>query len=87
MIGPENTHKCREPPFEAAIYSLTTEGEKRDKFRANSRTELTVEVDKTSNQQENIQECSSLELPIDFSQDDVAKVKSKLYPGQFLLFY
>ena len=86
MIGRENTHKCREPPFEAAIYSLTTEGEKRDKFRANSNAELTVEVE-SSEQQENKQERSSLELPIDFSQDDVAKVKSKLYPGQFLLFY
>ena len=78
MIGPEHTHRCRNPPFEAAIYSLKAEGEKLDKFRANSWAELTVEVDKSSEQEEKKQERSLLELPVDFSQDDVAKVRSQL---------
>ena len=83
VIGPENTHKCREPPFEAAIYSLKAEGEKRGKFRANSKAELTVEIDKFSEQRENKQERSSLELPVDFSQEDVAKVSYN--PDNFIL--
>ena len=78
MIGPENTHKCRDPPFEAAIYSLKVEGEKREKFRANSRAELTVEFDKSSEQQEKKQEHSFLELPVDFSQGDMVKVRPVL---------
>ena len=75
MIGPENTHKCREPPFEAAVYSLQAEGEKLERFWANSWAELTVEIDKTSKRQKQKQERSSLELPVDFSQEDVAKVR------------
>ena len=80
MIGPENTHTCRNPPFEAAIYSLKAEGEKLDKFRAISKAELTVEVEESTEQQEKPkkEEHCSLELPVNFSQEDVAKVRSKL---------
>ena len=75
MIGDENLHRCREPPSEAAVYNLKTEDEKHDKFRADSRTELTVEVGESSDpQQEKKIEHSSLELPVDFSKEDVAKV-------------
>ena len=68
-MGPENTHKCREPPLEAAIYSLKAEGESIKKFRANSRTELTLEVQDTFGQKERHY---SLELPIDFSRKDAS---------------
>ena len=75
MIGDENLHRCREPPFEAAVYNLKTEGEKPGKFRANSKAELTVEVEDSSDQQQEKQiEHSSLELPVDFSEEDVAIV-------------
>ena len=72
MIGDENLHTCREPPCEAAVYNLKTEGEKNGKFRANSKAELTVEVG--DKQQEKKIERSSLELPVDFSEEDVSRV-------------
>ena len=75
MMGDENLHKCRDPPFEAAIYNLKAEGEKLEKFRANSEIELTIEVNESSEQQGKKQEHSSLELPLDFSQEDVARVR------------
>ena len=75
MIGPENTHTCREPPFEAAIYNLKTEGEIREKFKANSEMEMTIELEGTAGQQEKKQERSYLELPVDFSKEDVVKLQ------------
>ena len=75
MIGDENLHRCREPPCEAAVYNLKTEGEKHGKFRANSKAELTVEVGESSDPQQKKIEHSSLELPVDFSEEDVAKVR------------
>ena len=76
MIGPENTHTCRDPPFEAAIYNLKAEGETREKFKANSKAELTVQVEKPADQhQEKKQEHCFLELPVDFSKDDVTRVR------------
>ena len=65
-------HKCRGPPFEAAIYSLEAEGEVLDKFRADANAELTVELEE---QEET--ERSSLALPLDFTKEDVARVKLK----------
>ena len=86
MIGDENLHRCREPPCEAAVYNLKTEGERLDKFRANSRAELTVEVEDSSDpQQEKKTEHSSLELPVDFSQDDVSQVRPMFALKQFNL--
>ena len=87
MIGDENLHRCREPPCEAAVYNLMTEGKKHGKFRANSRAELTVEVGESSDpQQEKKIERSSLELPVDFSEEDVAKVRLMFSLKQFKLF-
>ena len=75
MIGDENLHRCREPPYEAAVYNLKTEDEKHGKFRANSKAELTVEVGESLDpQQVKKIEHSSLELPVDFSEEDVSKV-------------
>ena len=68
VIGPENTHRCRIHPHEAAIYSLRAEGKKLKTFRSMSRAELTVEVDEKK-------EDSSVEIPVNFSKQDLAKVK------------
>ena len=77
MIGLDCCHKCREEPFEAAVYSLEAEGEVLDKFRANTKSELTVEVaDSSKDQQEKKREHSSLELPVDFSKEDVTRVNT-----------
>ena len=90
MIGDENLHRCRDPPCEAAVYNLKTEGEKHEKFRANSRAELTVEVgDSSDQQQEKKIENSSLELPVDFSEEDVSQVRLMFlwYNFNFLIFF
>ena len=80
MIGLENTHKCREPPFEAAIYSLKAEGENREKFKANSTAVLNIQIEGATDQhlQKKIEHCS-LELPVDFSKDDVTRVRGAIY--------
>ena len=62
-------HKCRGPPFEAAIYSLEAEGEVLEKFRGDVNAELTVELE---GQDET--ERSSLALPVDFTKEDVTRV-------------
>ena len=77
VIGLDCCHKCREEPFEAAVYSLEAEGQVLEKFRADSKAELTVEVeDSSKDQQEKKQEHSSLELPDDFSKEDVTRVNA-----------
>ena len=79
VIGPENIHKCREPPFEAAIYSLIVEGQKHEQFAAISRSELTVEVGESSEQDTNKTEHCSLELPVDFSKKAIIEVNLTLF--------
>ena len=73
-MGDENTHRCREPPFEAAIYNLMAKGKVSETFRANSESELTVEFEKSTEQEEKKQEYWSLELPVDFTKEDVSRV-------------
>ena len=76
MMGDENTHTCREPPFEATVYNLQAKGGDLEKFRGNSRADLTVEVEQTTEeQQEKKKEHSFLELPVDFSKKNFSKVK------------
>ena len=75
VIELDSCHKCRDPPFEAAIYSLEAEGEVLEKFRANVNAVLTVEIEGSSeDQQETVKEHSYLVLPVDFSKEDVARV-------------
>ena len=69
MIEIDSCHKCREPPFEAAIYSLQAEGKVLEKFRADANAELTVELE-----EQQVIERSSLQLPVDFTKGDVARV-------------
>ena len=68
IIGNENTHRCRIHPHEAAIFSLGAKGKHLDRFSSISRVELTVEVDEKK-------EDFSVEISVNFSKEDVAKVK------------
>ena len=69
MIELDYCHKCRKPPFEAAIYSLEAEGEVLEKFRADVNAELTVKLDESERT-----ERSTVALRVDFSKEDVARV-------------
>ena len=72
MLKLEYGHKCRSVPVEAAIYSLEAKGEELVKFRAFAMADLTVDLE-----DEKKQEQSSLELPVNFSKEDVVKVSIK----------
>ena len=56
--------------MEAAIYSLSAEGEKLDQFSATSRAELTLEGEDIFRQKKNAR--YSLELPVQFSRKDAS---------------
>ena len=71
VIELDSCHKCRDPPFEAAIYSLEAKGEVLEKFRSDVNAELTVELE-----EEDKTERSSVSLPVDFSKKDVARVRT-----------
>ena len=75
VIGSGNIHRCRGiQPYAATIYGLQTDELK--KFSAISKIELTLAVEGTSDdeQQKKKKQFSSLELPVDFSKESVAKV-------------
>ena len=74
MIGSGNIHRCRIQPCQAAIYTLQAEGEKLETFKAVSKIELTLET-----------ENSSLEIPVNFTRDDVAQVKIEFSPCHFMV--
>ena len=73
-MGDENTHMCREPPFEAAIYNLKAEGQKLEMFQSNSKMEMTIDLEGSAEEEEKKQEHCTLELPVSFSKDNVIKV-------------
>ena len=73
-MGDENTHRCREPPFEAAIYNLKAEGQKLQMFQSNSRMEMIIDLEGIREDEEKKQEHCTLELPVSFSKEDVSKV-------------
>ena len=76
VIGSGNIHRCREiQPFEATIYSL--QADKLERFTAISKVELTVTVDAKSDEEKRKKkkQFSSLELPVDFTKESVAKVR------------
>ena len=74
MINLEYGHRCRAAPVETAIYSLEAKGEELKKIRAFAAAELNVDLDESTAQKEKKSEHSSLELPVDFIKEDVAKV-------------
>ena len=77
MMGDENIHMCTEPPFEAAVYNFEAKnGEDLQKFRANSKADLTVDVEQSSDEhQEKKKEPCCLELPVDFSKEEFARIR------------
>ena len=77
VIGPENTHRCTIHPHEAAIYSLRAKGKKIKRFKSISKAELTVEVEEKKKD-------ISVEIPVNFSKEDVAKVKILTFLCTFL---
>ena len=72
VVGPENMHRCRIHPCEAAIFSLRAKARNLEMFMSISRAELTVEVEEKK-------ENSSVEIPVNFSKEDVARVKYYLF--------
>ena len=78
VIGPGNVHRCSGDPIEAGSYSLQAEGEMIEKFRANGKAELNIDVEEPSGKiwkkKKKKNECSVVELPVDFSKHDLAKV-------------
>ena len=76
MINLEYGHRCRADPVEAAIYSLQAKGKEFERFRANVTAEVTVELESTDVEKK--QQRSSLELPVDFSKEDLMKAKMTL---------
>ena len=76
MIGPGNVHRCSGDPIEAGSYSLQAKGAMIERFRANGKAELSVDVEEESSEDQQITkpEHSVVELPIDFSKHDLAKV-------------
>ena len=75
----EYGHKCRADPVEAAIYSLEAKGEDLESFRGVATAESTVELEESATHPDKMQDHSSLELPVDFSKKDVAKVLIKFF--------
>ena len=76
VIGSGNIHRCREiQPFETTVYSL--QADKLERFAAISKVELTMTVDAKSDEEKRKKkkQFSSLELPVDFTKESVAKVR------------
>ena len=71
VIGEENTHRCKIHPCEAAIYSLQGKGKNLETFRSISRAELSVDVEEKKKN-------FSVEIPVNFSKEDLAKVKNMI---------
>ena len=83
MINLEYGHRCRADPVEAAVYSLEATGMELERFRANATAEVTVDLENTE-KQEKKQEHSCQEIPVDFSREDVAKVKEFVCGSTYL---
>ena len=66
LIGSGNIHRCRCQPYEATIYSLQAEGVQLETFEAMSRTELTLAVEASDEEQQ--KKITSLKLPVNFSK-------------------
>ena len=72
----ECEHRCRAEPIEATVYSLEAQGAVNQRFRADATADLTVELEKTSDQQETKHEHSSMDFTVDFSREEVARVSN-----------
>ena len=61
-------HRCRCPPAEATIYSLEATSKVLEKFRSNFQLTMLSDGEEF---------CDPLELPVDFTKDDLARVSFK----------
>ena len=70
VIGSGNIHRCRGQPYEATIYSLQAESVQLETFEAMSKTELTlaVEASDEENPKKRREFTTSLKLPVNFSK-------------------
>ena len=75
----ENGHRCRAPPVEATIYGLKATGNVWEKFKSNFDARLISDPDpgETSFKQNERSKEPSLQIPVDFTREDVAKVRIK----------
>ena len=76
MIGPGNVHRCSGDPIEAGSYCLQAEGPMIERFRANGKAELNVDVEEETTEEEQITkpERSVVHVAVNFSKYDLAKV-------------
>ena len=82
MIGPGNAHRCSGDPIEAGIYCLDAEGEMIKKFKAKGKAELNVDVEEdesSEEQQVTKSEHYFVELPVDFTQEGLARVSKSTF--------
>ena len=69
VIGSGNIHRCRGQPYEATIYSLQAESVQLETFEAMSKTELTLPVEASDEENpKKRKELTSLKLPVNFSK-------------------
>ena len=82
MIGPGNVHRCSGDPIEAGSYCLQAEGKMIEKFKADGRAELIVDVKEPSSKvwkkKRKKNEHSVVELPVDFTKEDLVRVSRDL---------
>ena len=76
MIGPGNVHRCSGDPIEAGSYCLQAEGPMIERFRANAKAELNVDIEEESSEDQQMTkpEHSVVHLAVNFSKHDLAKV-------------
>ena len=75
----ENGHRCRALPVEATIYSLKATGNVWEPFKSNFHARLISDPDagETSSNQNEKSIQPSLQIPVDFTREDVARVRIK----------
>ena len=75
MIDEGNCHRCDRDPIEAGSYCLQAEGEMIEKFRADGRAELTVDVAEDSEQEEKTKMHRAVDVRVDFPREEPERVR------------
>lgn len=83
VVRLDNCHRCRAEPSEATIYSLRGTGSELERFEANFRADLTLEVEDPSRVEHNAEaaktptrvQSSKLEMTLGFTQKDLDRVR------------
>ena len=78
MIGLGNVHRCSADPIEAGSYCLQAKASMIEKFSANGKAELTIDVTERSGKiwkkKKKKNEHSVVELPVDFTKEYLVRV-------------